>query len=633
MAESKRKRSRAASKIEDPIQLFTNQMQQQTIAIYGFPLGLQLLAYRNISGLLDKIPGSSDDRTFLEWHSIGIPKNNLSLNEVHLLERDPDLIVTPLLFVDHNEEGWGDWDDEVRDKKVLYLIEQIRKCHEFTKKEWPGGYADLELISVNEKERVVEHKKHIVNRKRKHTATPSSKGTQSKSKVGTTRRGRKRKFDLVDDDEADDIKLWVNSQLDAIRREFAESVKKLRAQNVNLLKKIKALTSLKMPKFQYHKFSRSRQSSCPPSRKIHKAGKHPILSESPVKAAVDAQNIRTPPSSPLTSMHEEDNSASGEPAMLVDDMTWRRITSQQCGRNSGNTNMDSVTSPRKSLKESPSRYLSADSTEAPQSDQPIYDTESKLTDEPLSSPQLAAVYDTTKKPSSIDGSEEINIGDLVYADNVDTLVQSVCKSTSPTIAAADVDSLPSQEEFLAVDYSKIIPQDDQPDANISDDIVSNSDKLQNSEITPQDDLPDGIKSGGIETNFVLVIHSEIETTSIYPPKIDPPVLQDSLNVSIQGPVSPVTKMAADTQQDKDVDIENDDDEDSAVKSGDVVDVSDSSPARERKPTTLSDKEAKLVELVLNLPRNSPTKQYDLLPRLDKTFFKVFMDILRKAPHT
>ncbi|XP_020882022.1 uncharacterized protein LOC110228609 [Arabidopsis lyrata subsp. lyrata] len=91
MAESKRKRSRAASKIEDPIQLFTNQMQQQTIAIYGFPLGLQLLAYRNISGLLDKIPGSSDDRTFLEWHSIGIPKNNLSLNEVHLLERDPDV--------------------------------------------------------------------------------------------------------------------------------------------------------------------------------------------------------------------------------------------------------------------------------------------------------------------------------------------------------------------------------------------------------------------------------------------------------------------------------------------------------------------------------------------------------------
>ncbi|KAG7564232.1 hypothetical protein ISN44_As10g010030 [Arabidopsis suecica] len=208
---AKRKRSRAHSKIEDPIQLFAEQMQQQTIAIYGFPLGLQLLAYRNISGLLEKIPGSSDERTFLEWHSIGIPKNNLTLNEVHILERAPDLVVTPFLFVDHNEDGWGEWDDEVRDKKVVFLIEQIRKCHEFTKKEWPGGYAELNLISVNEKDPVVEHKKHIVNRKRKHTSTPS-KGSQSKSNVGTSRRGRKRKFELVDDDEAGDIKLWVNSR-------------------------------------------------------------------------------------------------------------------------------------------------------------------------------------------------------------------------------------------------------------------------------------------------------------------------------------------------------------------------------------------------------------------------------------
>jgi len=91
MADSKRKRSRPGIKLEDPIQQFTNQMQEQSIAIYGFPLALQLLAYRNISGLLDKIPGSADERTFLEWHSIGIPKSNLTINDVHLLERVPDV--------------------------------------------------------------------------------------------------------------------------------------------------------------------------------------------------------------------------------------------------------------------------------------------------------------------------------------------------------------------------------------------------------------------------------------------------------------------------------------------------------------------------------------------------------------
>ncbi|CAE5974561.1 unnamed protein product [Arabidopsis arenosa] len=512
-------------------------MQQQTIAIYGFPLGLQLLAYRNISGLLEKIPGSSDERTFLEWHSIGIPKNNLTLNEVHILERAPDLVVTLFLFVDHNEDGWGEWDDE---------------------------------------DPVVEHKKHIVNRKRKHTSTPS-KGSQSKSNVGTSRRGRKRKFELVDDDEAGDIKLWVNSRLDAIRHEFAENVQKLRGQNRNLLKKIKALRSLKMPRFQFHKFSRARQSTCAPSRKVRIAAKHPNISESPENAAVGTQNIPTPPSSPLTSMHEEENAVSGEPSLLVDDYTWRLITSQQMNSTVNEVvegdNPGKISSPQNHLNESPLKYLSADSTEDQQSGQPIYDTESKLRDEPLPSPQLPPVFDTAKKPSSIDGSEELNIGDLSLADNVDTLVQSVCKSISPTIAAAAEDSLPSEEEPLAVVDAKITPQDDLPVPNLSDDIISNSANLQNTEI------------------------------------------------------------AAATEQEKDDDIENDDDEDSAVETGDVVDVSDSSPARERKPTSLSDNEAKLVALVSNIPQNSPTKQHDLLPRLNKSLFKVFMDTLRKSPHT
>ncbi|KAG7529452.1 Ulp1 protease family C-terminal catalytic domain [Arabidopsis suecica] len=213
MADSKRKRSRPGIKLEDPIQQFTNQIQQQSIAIYGFPLALQLLAYRNISGLLDQIPGSADERTFLEWHSIGIPKSNLTINDVHLLERVPDMTVILKLFVNTNEDGWGEWDDE---------------------------------------EPVVEHKKHIVIRKRKLSPTSSSKGTPSKTKVSTSTRGRKRNFEMVDDDEvednddeAKDIKLWVKSQLSSIRHEFAESVKKLRSQNLNLLKKIRVLQSVK----------------------------------------------------------------------------------------------------------------------------------------------------------------------------------------------------------------------------------------------------------------------------------------------------------------------------------------------------------------------------------------------------
>ncbi|CAD5327207.1 unnamed protein product [Arabidopsis thaliana] len=259
MADSKRKRSRPGIKLEDPIQQFTNQMQQQSIAIYGFPLALQLLAYRNISGLLDKIPGSADERTFLEWHSIGIPKSNLIINDVHHLERVPDMTVILKLFVNTNEDGWGEWDDEVRDKK----------------------------------EPVVEHKKHIVIRKRKLSPTSSSKGTPSKTKVSTSTRGRKRNFEMVDDDEAEDnddeakdIKLWVKSQLSSIRHEFAESVKKLRSQNLNLLKKIRVLQSVKS--------YRSRPCTRHPSKKVRLQTHLSTVSQSPVNPVVERQTSQLP---------------------------------------------------------------------------------------------------------------------------------------------------------------------------------------------------------------------------------------------------------------------------------------------------------------------------------------------------
>ena len=207
-----------------------------------------------------------------------------------------------MLFVNSNEDGWGEWDDEVREKKVLYLIVQISKCHNLTKKKWPGGYADLPLIFVNEKEHVTEHKKYIVIRKRKLSPTSSSKGTLSKTKVSTSTRGRKRKFELVDDDEAEDnddeatynddeaedIKLWVKSQLSSIRHEFAESVKKLRSQNLNLLKKIKVLQSVKS--------YRSRLSTRHPSKKVRLAPNLSTSSESPVNHVADATNITNPPS-------------------------------------------------------------------------------------------------------------------------------------------------------------------------------------------------------------------------------------------------------------------------------------------------------------------------------------------------
>ncbi|KAL9308518.1 hypothetical protein AtEden1_Chr1g0040881 [Arabidopsis thaliana] len=289
------------------------------------------------------------------------------------------------------------------------------------------------------------------------------------------------KFELFDDDEAEDnddeaedIKLWVNSLLSSVKHEFAESVKKLRSQNLNLLKKIKALKSVKLPKFRYHKISRSKQSTSPPFKKVRLALNHHTSSESPVNPVVDSPNITTPPSEPLTSLHEGDNvlsdsvhdgdfAVSGDSDKIVDDLSWRELKTHK-------TNKDSVDSPQNYLNETPSmfipKFISADSTEVPTSHQPIYDTESKTRDEHMPSPQPPAVYDTATKPSSIDVFEvflpkgfyyyfkflimdvthtlmlylfylnkEIKIQDLSLAENVDTLVHSVCKNISASIAA------------------------------------------------------------------------------------------------------------------------------------------------------------------------------------------------------
>ncbi|VYS48136.1 unnamed protein product [Arabidopsis thaliana] len=259
----------------------------------------------------------------------------------------------------------------------------------------------------------------------------------------------KGKFELFDDDEAEDnddeaedIKLWVNSLLSSVKHEFAESVKK--------------------------------QSTSPPFKKVRLALNHHTSSESPVNPVVDSPNITTPPSEPLTSLHEGDNVlsnsvhdgdfvVSGDSDKIVDDLSWRELKTHK-------TNKDSVDSPQNYLNETPSmfipKFISADSTEVPTSHQPIYDTESKTRDEHMPSPQPPAVYDTATKPSSIDVSEvflpkgfyyyfkflimdvthtlmlylfylnkEIKIQDLSLAENVDTLVHSVCKNISASIAA------------------------------------------------------------------------------------------------------------------------------------------------------------------------------------------------------
>jgi len=61
-----------------------------------------------------------------------------------------------------------------------------------------------------------------------------------------------------------------------------------------------------------------------------------------------------------------------------------------------------------------------------------------------------------------------------------------------------------------------------------------------------------------------------------------------------------------------------------------VDVSDSSPAREREKPTLSEAE---VFLVAELLSKSKTGSYELLPSMSKSEFALFRNTLSAAPNT
>ncbi|EOA12360.1 hypothetical protein CARUB_v10016512mg, partial [Capsella rubella] len=233
------KKFRGPVKATDPVNTFTDQLQQKTFRLNGFPLSLQLLAYRNISGLLDKIPGSNDPRTFLEWDSVGIPKNNLPLTDVHALERASHVSVAPYSNVDPPVEGWGEFDDEVKDRKISYMVSLIDEGHEFNKLEWPGGDSSLPTIVIPVKQPNVVHRRHIVSRRKKSSQN-------SRIRQSSSQKARRSSLDSTSKSSCDatsetDLKDWFQSQLLSLTSHFEERFQKLKSKNIKLQARFRAL--------------------------------------------------------------------------------------------------------------------------------------------------------------------------------------------------------------------------------------------------------------------------------------------------------------------------------------------------------------------------------------------------------
>ncbi|AAG35101.1 unknown protein [Arabidopsis thaliana] len=152
----------------DPIQNLVKQLQQITFRLKGFPHALQLLAFRNIPGMVDLLKFDDTSLTILHWKNLTHPTQLITLPQIHSLESNLKRPVDPLIGEDINvDQSWAEWDDEVKDRKVSYMNGLILTAHQFKKSDWPGGDATLPSIKSPKEKSSVVHKKHIVDRKKR----------------------------------------------------------------------------------------------------------------------------------------------------------------------------------------------------------------------------------------------------------------------------------------------------------------------------------------------------------------------------------------------------------------------------------------------------------------------------------
>ncbi|CAF2078668.1 unnamed protein product [Brassica napus] len=124
----------------------------QSTACYGFPLALQLFAFKVIPPLLEKIPEPNKTTSFLQE-----PEGCDSTNA--LLNFEDILLVETQTEVQCYEGGDPKWKKEVIDPQIDNLVRRMREGHEFKATDFRGGDSSLPPLKPAEKAEGVGVKK------------------------------------------------------------------------------------------------------------------------------------------------------------------------------------------------------------------------------------------------------------------------------------------------------------------------------------------------------------------------------------------------------------------------------------------------------------------------------------------
>ncbi|KAF3537077.1 hypothetical protein F2Q69_00025318 [Brassica cretica] len=149
-------------------------LKQRSFRLQGFPLSLQLVAFRAIPLLLDYIPAPLNNLTLMDLEDGTLPQHK-SINAIHIrrVEFDPNLVVTPIIPIESEPQpGWGLFPDDAKDDSVIYLEQLIAGQHSFNKHMWHGGVTSEPIIK---KPKIRVKKKAATIKQSLQTRQPSAK--------------------------------------------------------------------------------------------------------------------------------------------------------------------------------------------------------------------------------------------------------------------------------------------------------------------------------------------------------------------------------------------------------------------------------------------------------------------------
>ncbi|KAL0813987.1 hypothetical protein Bca101_070430 [Brassica carinata] len=216
--------AKVIGKCDDPNGVFCRKLRQETKVLAGFPWALQLWAFEAIPGLIARL-GGNDEQTLLTYDGEKLPQHTgLGLVDVLHAEHDPKLTVQPMYEPGGDkEDGWGEFDCEILDRKVAYMVGLVKAGHKFSKGKWVGGDAE---------EPIYNHEEATKDKKRKPSRGPSIEQEGPALKQRRLSRFFSRKVSGGEHDVAE-----LQAKVEKLSKGFA-SLEKVVGKQARLLKKL-----------------------------------------------------------------------------------------------------------------------------------------------------------------------------------------------------------------------------------------------------------------------------------------------------------------------------------------------------------------------------------------------------------